>query len=69
MFALVFVGDILIYNHNLKEHVQHLEAVSDILQKHKMFKQGKRSFVEYLCHIIINEGVAIDPTKTKAVKQ
>jgi hypothetical protein len=70
-FVLVFVDDILVYNKSLEEHQDHLKQVFDILREHKLFvKKSKCTFaqqqLEYLGHIIGEEGVKTDPTKIQA---
>ena len=65
-FVLVFFDDILIYSGSLEEHILHLKAVLDTLRKEQLFaKYSKCTFaqpqVEYLGHIINEEGVSIDP--------
>jgi hypothetical protein len=71
---LVFVDDILIYSSSLEEHAQHLSAVFELLQQHKLFvKRSKCSIaknsLEYLGHIIGVEGVATEPAKIEAVQR
>lgn len=71
-FVLVFIDDILIYSPSLEEHVKHLDAVLSTLAEHQLFvKKSKCSFaqtsIEYLGHIISDQGVATDPTKTLAM--
>jgi hypothetical protein len=61
--------DILIYSGTLEEHVQH---VLEQLRLHQLYlKLSKCSFpqaqIEYLGHIIFQEGVATDPAKTEAM--
>lgn len=71
-FVLVFMDDILIYSPSLPEHALHLSTVLDLLRQHKLFvKESKCSFaqtqLEYLGHIVSDEGVATDPQKTAAM--
>nr|XP_051211101.1 uncharacterized protein LOC127328548 [Lolium perenne] len=71
--VLVFVDDILIYSQSLREHVQHLKCVFELLQQNQLFlKRSKCSFalqeLEYLGHIIGKNGVSTDTTKVQAVK-
>jgi hypothetical protein len=70
-FVLVFMDDILVYNKSLEEHQDHLKKVFDILREHKLFvKKSKCTFaqqqLEYLGHIIGEEGVKTDPAKIQA---
>jgi hypothetical protein len=66
------MDDILVYSKYLTEHVQHLRLVFQLLQEHQFFvKLSKCSFaqfqLEYLGHIISDQGVATDPEKTKVM--
>jgi hypothetical protein len=36
-FALVFFDDILIYSSSLKDHIDHLRAVLEVLRKNQVF--------------------------------
>nr|GEW65059.1 hypothetical protein [Tanacetum cinerariifolium] len=69
-FTLVFFDDILIYSATLKEHLQHLKLVLQAMQWNSLYaKMIKCVFatnqVEYLGHIISEEGVFIDPIAMK----
>ncbi|KAI4330108.1 hypothetical protein MLD38_028415 [Melastoma candidum] len=73
-FVLVFFDDILIYSGSLSDHLEHLRTVLNILDRHQFrANQRKCAFgvpeVEYLGHIISERGVAMDPTKVKAVRE
>jgi hypothetical protein len=72
-FVLVFFDDILIYSKSWVDHLRHLRAVLTELRRHTLFvKRSKCAFdvssVTYLGHIISEAGVAMDPTKVKAIE-
>lgn len=72
--VLVFMDDILVYNKSLSDHVQHLEAVFTALQHNQLFaKRSKCLFathqLEYLGHIMSDQGVSTDPEKTTSMVQ
>lgn len=72
--VLVFLDDILIYSRTLDEHAQHLRAVLKLMhENHLYLKLSKCSFaqhqLEYLGHIISDQGVATDPSKISAMIQ
>jgi hypothetical protein len=66
------MDDILVYSKSETEHVEHLKVVFQTLQQHHFFvKRSKCSFaqnkLEYMGHIISDEGVATDDDKTKVM--
>jgi hypothetical protein len=70
--VLVFFDDILVYSKGWKEHLQHLEEVLKLLQRHGLVANKKKclfgqSSVEYLGHLISEKGVAVDPSKVVSV--
>jgi hypothetical protein len=72
-FVLVFFDDFLVYSKTEANHCNHLAKVLQILRQHKLFaKKSKCVFaqgqVEYLGHVITQQGVATDPEKVKAVQ-
>ena len=71
-FILVFFDDILIYSRSWEDHLAHLQIVLQILSTNSLFaKESKFRFgvlqVEYLGHIISEQGVSVDPAKIQAV--
>lgn len=73
-FTMVFLDDILVYSASWAEHLQHLRLVFSVLRKHQFFlKRSKCVFgkteLSYLGHIISQQGVAADPSKTEAMKK
>ncbi|GJZ54819.1 putative reverse transcriptase domain-containing protein, partial [Tanacetum coccineum] len=67
------VDDILIYSKTQEEHVEHLRLVLELLKKEKLYaKFSKCEFwlkeVQFLGHVINGNGIHVDPSKIKAVK-
>ncbi|CAI7791992.1 unnamed protein product [Closterium sp. NIES-54] len=72
--VVVYLDDILIYSKNMKEHMEHLRKVFEILRKNKFYvKLSKSDFalkkVQFLGHMVSAEGVHVDPRKIEAVKK
>lgn len=71
-FVLVFFDDILVYSSTWSDHMRHLRRVFEALHTHDLVVNSKkcllgRDNVEYLGHIVSNEGVKMDPAKISAV--
>ena len=71
-FVFVFFNDILIFNSSLEDHQRHLFQVLQILQTHQLFANSKKckfrqSSLEYLGHIISNQGLASKPSKIQVL--
>ncbi|GJX96371.1 putative reverse transcriptase domain-containing protein [Tanacetum coccineum] len=72
-FVIVFINDILIYSKSKEEHEFHLKLILKLLKKEKLFgKFLKYEFwlqeVHFLSHVVNSEGIHVDPSKIKAVK-
>ena len=73
-FFLVFIDDILVYSRNEEEHQEHLRMVLQTLKENQLYaKFSKCEFykdkIQYLGHIISEQGLAVDPDKIKAIKE
>ena len=73
-FVCVYLDDILVYSKTPEEHMEHLEAVLKLLEKHKLYiRMHKCTFntpeVKYLGHIVGNNQVRPDPKKVQAVAE
>ena len=70
-FVIVFIDDILIYSGNKEDHEEHLRVVLQILRENQLYaKFSKCQFwldsVAFLGHVILAEGVSVDPQKIEA---
>ncbi|KAJ0444029.1 putative nucleotidyltransferase, Ribonuclease H [Helianthus annuus] len=71
--VLIFFDDILIYSKDLQQHLKDLREVLLIFRdNHLLAKKSKCSFagskVEYLGHVISQEGVATDQSKIEVIR-
>ncbi|NBJ65466.1 hypothetical protein D5266_09835, partial [bacterium c-19] len=72
-FVIVFIDDILIYSRNEADHEEHLRIVLSTLRQQQLYaKLSKCEFwldkVNFLGHVISAEGISVDPSKIRAVK-
>nr|GFC44952.1 putative reverse transcriptase domain-containing protein [Tanacetum cinerariifolium] len=72
-FMIVFINDILIYSKDEKEHEEHLKAILELLKKEELYaKFSKCEFwilkVQFLSHMINNQGIQVDAAKIESVK-
>ena len=73
-FLVVYFDDILIYSRSVDEHKEHLRAVCGKLQEEQLYANtSKCSFlnqsVSFLGFVISAAGLAVDPVKTKAIRE
>ena len=72
-FALAFVDDIIVFSETFDDHVKHLSAVFERLRKANLkLKISKCDFIKkrlnYLGHIISDEGISVDPDKVSVME-
>ncbi|GJU55609.1 reverse transcriptase domain-containing protein [Tanacetum coccineum] len=72
-FVIVFIDDILIYSKTKEDHEVHLGSVLELLRKEKLYaKFSKCEFwlqeVQFLGHVVNQNGIHVDPSKIEAVK-
>nr|XP_043612818.1 uncharacterized mitochondrial protein AtMg00860-like [Erigeron canadensis] len=72
-FVIVFIDDILIYSRSKDEHEKHLRIILQLLRDEKLYaKFSKCEFwlrqVQFLGHIVNEEGIHVDPAKIEAIK-
>lgn len=73
-FTIVYMDDVLVFSNSLEIHARHVEQVLEILKKNRLFaKLSKctfaRSSVNFLGHVVSNQGIHVDPKKVRAVKE
>ncbi|CAI7891433.1 unnamed protein product [Closterium sp. NIES-54] len=71
--VVVYLDDILIYSRDMKQHIEHLRRVFEILRWEKFYvKLSKSEFdlkkVQFLGHMVSAQGVHVDPKKIEAVR-
>ncbi|XP_028098903.1 uncharacterized protein LOC114298515 [Camellia sinensis] len=71
-FVVVFIDDILIYSKDVEAHENHLRIILQTLRDKKLYvKLKKCEFwlheVGFLGHVIMKEGVSVDPHKIEAI--
>ena len=69
---LVFFDDILVFSPSWQAHLHHLEEVLQLLVHHGLFAkvskcQFKLTEIEYLGHIVLGVGVAMEGGKVQIV--
>ncbi|CAH1415262.1 unnamed protein product [Lactuca virosa] len=72
-FVIVFIDDILVYSRSEEEHGRHLRQILETLRTEKLYaKLSKCEFwlrsVNFLGHVVSQEGIHVDPSKIQAIK-
>nr|GEY95755.1 putative reverse transcriptase domain-containing protein [Tanacetum cinerariifolium] len=71
--ASTSIDDILIYSRNKEENANHLRIILELLYKEKLYAKFSKcnfwiSVMQFLGHIIDNQGLHVDPAKIEAIK-
>ncbi|GJP44684.1 hypothetical protein CLOM_g4047 [Closterium sp. NIES-68] len=71
--VVVYLDNILIYSRDMKQHVEHLRHVFEILRRERFYvKLSKSEFalekVQFLGHMVSAQGVHVDPKKIEVVR-
>ncbi|WJX45504.1 hypothetical protein P8452_32379 [Trifolium repens] len=71
-FVVVFIDDILIYSKDEEEHEEHLRLVLQVLRDRKLYANPSKcefwmKTVNFLGHVISEEGISVDPAKIETV--
>lgn len=72
-FTMVYLDDILIYSSTYNEHIEHIHKALSLLRENKLYaKRSKCEFaktsVEYLGHIISDQGFSMEEDKIKSIQ-
>ena len=72
-FVVVYFDDILIYSLNFNDHIEHLRSVLNVLRSEKLYANLEKctfckSEVIFLGFVMSAQGVKVDETKIKAIK-
>lgn len=73
-FVLIFFNGILVYSSTREDYLHHLRLTLEILREHRLYaKRSKCSFrqskVEYLSHLLSQQGVEANPNKISYMLQ
>ena len=71
-FVLVFFDEILVYSKNEEEHEEHLRLTLQLLKEHQLYAKVRkcdfyRDRIQYLGHIISEEGISMDPENIESI--
>ena len=73
-FVVVYFDNILVYSKSIKEHVDHLRKVLNVLRKEKLFANLTKCYfcmdrIMFLGFVVSGKGIEVDEEKIKAIKE
>jgi len=73
-FAIAYLDNILIYSKTESQHIEHVKKILDYLQERRLqLKPEKCEFhkkeVDFLGFLVGVEGIRMDPSKIKSIKE
>ncbi|KAL9830670.1 putative nucleotidyltransferase, Ribonuclease H [Arabidopsis thaliana] len=73
IFVVVYFDDILVYSKSLREHIEHLDSVLNVLRKEELYANLKKCTfctdnLVFLGFVVSVDGVKVDEEKVKAIK-
>ncbi|WMV27240.1 hypothetical protein MTR67_020625 [Solanum verrucosum] len=70
--SFVFINAVLVYSKSKEEHANHLRIVLGILGNQRLYAKFSKcdwlKSIVFLGHVVLKEGVMVDPQKIEAVK-
>ena len=73
-FLVAYFDDILIYNKNQEQHLDHLRQVCGVLRKEQLYANPKKcaflsNKVIFLGFVVFSKGVSADPEKVRVIEE
>src|SRR5215469_12885338 len=71
--VIVYLDDILVFSKDKAQHLQDLRKVFQILRDNQLYANPKkceffRESLQFLGHVVTNQGIMTDPSKTDTIK-
>ncbi|CAL9007289.1 unnamed protein product [Prunus brigantina] len=73
-FVVVYFDDILVYSHNVVQHMEHLRQIFDVLREQQLFVNLRKcefltDSLIFLGYVISSEGIKMDIKKIEAIQE